>query len=205
LNTNVVTEKQASSESADGDQVSIGRSLYAFLTYAGAPRDRHLLRNSPIPAVINILMATVLTILIWRNGLLNPHPIGWFLGAVALGYGALLIMRPTHLNWWRIAVLGWTALAIAILMPLRTGDHVLATAHGAMLALMAIFYLHGSAVALTIAILFSGYVGYELVFIDGRPVSYAFSSTATIFGCSITALLLQHHFIVRGKSPTDDS
>jgi PAS domain-containing protein len=176
-----------------------GSALRAFLSYRGAAPEQFGDLGNTVPRAVDILVLALLGIILIRNSLIAPHPLAWLVGGFFAAYAGLLVRPPVGYNNWRIMFFAVLTLSMSILVPLRTGDHVLVTAYVACLGAMALFFVRGTLAAGAMSLVYIVFVAIALSrdTAAAYPTSYIVAAIVSLVGIITVALLLWYHFMVR--------
>lgn len=168
------------------------------------PGERLLLDGggSPLPWLVDLLVALQLLVLLLRNTLLDQHlvalPIALMLGA----YLFLFTRRPPRLEYYRLLLLVLVCILSAIAIPMRTGQPATVGAFIACLGLLVLFFARGTKTTLAVASLYIAYVGWRAFTVGSldNSVSYGLTVVLSLTSAVFIALLLQAHFMLRSEN-----
>ncbi len=179
--------------------MSATSNLRTFLSYRGDQDDTLGMETTTLTYLADALLLSIVVVMLVRNTWLDPHPFAWLLGGILTAYGLLLLIRPRRLVTWRVTLMAVSAIAVAMVVPIRVDEHVLVTSFLACLGCMAMFFAWGAFPGLLCVAL---YVGFVAVMMQNPAYGFADPghTNTMIFGISIifvVALVMQHHFVRR--------
>jgi len=138
--------------------MSATSNLRTFLSYRGDQDDTLGMETTTLTYLADALLLSIVVVMLVRNTWLDPHPFAWLLGGILTAYGLLLLIRPRRLVTWRVTLMAVSAIAVAMVVPIRVDEHVLVTSFLACLGCMAMFFAWGAFPGLLCVALYVGFV-----------------------------------------------